>query len=217
MDMLKTDAQILLQILNIQDKDKLILIKEDTDSDGNFIIAHALRHIFQDENRGVCLVMLQNNLIHYQSVGKRLNYNLQENITTKRDRKSTAGFVNKVFGLIYVIIDNLSCLLDIGWEFKHCMHFVNMLINLNDRVNVIVSVHQATSDDQHLATAMNYISDIVVSVESLKAGRSPIVTGIINIKRNDTSVENYHFKTSEKGLRYLNRVILLRIYMLFNI
>ncbi|KAI4469139.1 metallopeptidase m28 family member [Holotrichia oblita] len=235
MDMLKTDAQILLQILNIQDKDKLILIKEDTDSDGNFIIAHALRHIFQDENRGVCLVMLQNNLIHYQSVGKRLNYNLQENITTKRAtiieplttivedigaanpkllNSDTNIVVNnfckeienqlqdlliKCSGLIYVIIDNLSCLLDIGWEFKHCMHFVNMLINLNDRVNVIVSVHQATSDDQHLATAMNYISDIVVSVESLKAGRSPIVTGIINIKRNDTSVENYHFKTSEKG------------------
>ncbi|KAK9707899.1 Elongation complex protein 6 [Popillia japonica] len=157
MNTLKTDAQILLQVLNIQEKDKLILIKEDTDSDGNFIIAHALRHILQYENNGVCLTMLQNNLIHYQTVGKRLNYNLQENITSKRAAAiesltifvedigaaepkllngDTEMVVNKLYkdienqlqdllekcsGLIYVVIDNLSCLLDIGWQLKQCI------------------------------------------------------------------------------------------------
>lgn len=237
MNTLKTDAQILLQVLNIQEKDKLILIKEDTDSDGNFIIAHALRHILQYENNGVCLTMLQNNLIHYQTVGKRLNYNLQENITSKRAAAiesltifvedigaaepkllngDTEMVVNKLYkdienqlqdllekcsGLIYVVIDNLSCLLDIGWQLKQCIFLVNMLINFNDRVNVIVSVHQASSDDQYLATTMNYISDLIVSVESLKAGRSPIVTGILSIKRSNMSIENYHFKTSEKGVK----------------
>lgn len=234
----KIDSTDLLKTLNIQDWQKIITVKEDSESDGNFLICHALKHVLEDENNGVCLITLKYDLAHYQEIGKHLDYNLVEKINSnkvtvigptssnaddggssskqpkkfktddkaefakdffKKIRKNIREMKKKQSGYIYVIVDNIDCLLDLGIPLKGCLFLINMLLNFHERVNLITGVNTTTNDGQSIATALCFISDMVITLNSLKAGS--YVSGLMIIQRLDTPPEQYQFKAAEKGVK----------------
>lgn len=239
MESLKSDSQLLLQALDIQDWERVISIREDTDADANFLITHIIKHVLQDEKRGLCLLTLQHSPAHYQHVGKRLNYNLTDTIKDGRasiidpmqwiaddigapeaDKKlltrNTEQLASNLFsniekeirdllrtktGSVYLIVDNLSILLDMGLDIRHPIHLINMLLNSDNRINIVINTHVSTSQDRSLATAMSYIGDIVINVDSLKTGKSFYVSGLIGILRMDVPNDIYQFKATDKGVK----------------
>ncbi|GJQ80146.1 hypothetical protein Trydic_g23725 [Trypoxylus dichotomus] len=126
----------------------------------------------------------------------KVTENLYKNI-----EQSLNDLLQACSGLTYIVIDDLSGLFHLGLTFKDCIFLINSLLNFDDRINLIVGTHIASNDDQHLATALSYISDIIISVDSLRAGRSNIVTGVIKIQRHDIPMEKYHFKAMDKGVK----------------
>lgn len=238
MDQPKIDSTDLLDTLNIQDWQKIITIKEDNDSDGNFLISHLLKHILQDENKGVCLITLKHDLAYYQDVSKHLNYNLVEKIGSnqvsiitpmksstseadgssskepkrlktedktdlakdffKKIRRNIREMKDRQSGYIYVIIDKMNCLLEQDIPLKGCLFLINMLLNFHERVNLIACVDTGSNDGQSIATALCFISDMVVTLNSLKPGS---FLGLMTIQKLDSPPEQYQFKSAEKGVK----------------
>ncbi|GJQ70861.1 hypothetical protein Trydic_g8807 [Trypoxylus dichotomus] len=234
----KIDSKDLLNTLNFQDWQKIITVKEDSESDGNFIICHALKHILEDDKKGVCLVTLKHDLAHYQEIGKHLDFNLVEKINSnkvtvieptpsnaddggssskpakklktddkaefakeffKKVRKNIREMKKRQSGYVYVVIDNIDCLLDLGIPLKGCLFLINMLLNFHERVNLIAGVNTSTNDGQSIATALCFISDMVITLNSLKNGSC--LSGLMIIQRLDTPAEQYQFKAAEKGVK----------------
>lgn len=71
-----------LSALKINNKDKIISIRENSGADSNFIITHLIKQIFFEKNK-ICLVSLHNSIGHYQNVGKKLGYDLNEAVKKK--------------------------------------------------------------------------------------------------------------------------------------
>lgn len=64
-----------LSALQINTKDKIISVRENSGADSNFILTHLIKQIFYEKNK-ICLVSLHNSIEHYQNVGKKLGYDL---------------------------------------------------------------------------------------------------------------------------------------------
>lgn len=66
-----------LAVLKIKPEDKIIFIRENSFADSNFIITHLLKQLLYEKSR-VCFLTLHNTLEHYQQVGKKLQYDLNQ-------------------------------------------------------------------------------------------------------------------------------------------
>lgn len=115
--------------------------------------------------------------------------------------ESLQELLQKKSGLIFLFVDDLSVLIDLGLESKHVLYLINTLINFDERLNIVVSTHVSGSMDQIVSNALSYISDVTISVESLRTGRSFYVSGIITIARNDVPLEKYQFKAMDRGVQ----------------
>lgn len=228
-----------LAALNVNQHDKIVLIKENKLADANFIVTHLMKQIFADRNNKICLVNLHNAIKHYVTVGKRLGYDLQKRIDDgyvrlvepiksisddlnthymrfiNNDSEKLIGYLFKnieseINGLIgndddinvYLIIDDLSHLLDMNAGINHILSFINTCINM-ERVSTIVNCHVASKLDELLANSLEYLADVKVEVSELKTGRSVDVTGYMSVVRPscDKASNNYHFKAYDRGIR----------------
>ncbi|XP_050299152.1 elongator complex protein 6 [Anthonomus grandis grandis] len=68
-----------LSSLNIKPEDKIIFIQENSFADSNFIITHLIKQLLYDKSRA-CVLTLHNTVEHYQNVGKKLGYDLNQAI-----------------------------------------------------------------------------------------------------------------------------------------
>ncbi|CAG9832951.1 unnamed protein product [Diabrotica balteata] len=92
-------SNAVLSALQINSRDKIISIKEKANADSNFIITHIIKQIIHEKNR-LCLVNFHNPIEHYQSIGKKLGYDLLKAVDD--------GLV-KIIEPIKDIVENIGC------------------------------------------------------------------------------------------------------------
>lgn len=86
-----------LSALQINNKDKIISVRENSGADSNFILTHLMKQFFYEKNK-ICLVSLHNSVEHYQNVGKKLGYDLGEAL--KKDELSIIDPLNDIVDCI---------------------------------------------------------------------------------------------------------------------
>lgn len=74
-----------LSSLKVKPEDKIIFVRENALADSNFIITHLIKQLLFQQCR-ICFLMMHNNFEHYQTVGKKLGYDLQQ-VVDKGDVK----------------------------------------------------------------------------------------------------------------------------------
>lgn len=229
----------LLNVLRLQNSDKVISLREKGLADASFVVSHLLKHIFTNPKDSVCLLLTHNIISHYQNVGKRLDFdllakihqgnacviNLLEKLADHiEDAESLKTFrrtlARDLFdeirtkikdlpkdGKVYVIVDDLTHLLDLGSTYKEVLVFLNSCVNLEDEVTLIVGTHDGTGHgtEAALSNAVNYMCNVEITVAPLKTGRSFDVTGVITILRmlpeDKNKAEVYHYKASDREVK----------------
>lgn len=227
-----------LMSLDIKPTDRIISIKENGNSDSNFIITHLIKQILHENNK-LCFVALHNTLGHYQTVGKRLGYDIlkkveEGSISTIEpliDLAEDIGneskyliedkeiivkslFINiknhmqqlaaSTQNHVYLIIDDISHLLDLGIDIKYIISFINCCLGLvnNEKVSIVINTHVCSKLDEIIYNNLNYVSDVVIEILPLKTGISREVTGVMNIQKlNNIQVTQFHFKAYDKGIK----------------
>ncbi|CAH0563694.1 unnamed protein product [Brassicogethes aeneus] len=103
---------------------------------------------------------------------------------------------------IYLIVDDLSHLLDLGVDIAHIISFINYCNSLVDTENVavVINTHVCNKIDEIISNTLQYVSDVHIEVASLKTGRSTDVTGVINVSR-DGGTNHYQYKTFDRGVK----------------
>uniref|UniRef100_A0A1Y1KF09 Elongator complex protein 6 n=1 Tax=Photinus pyralis TaxID=7054 RepID=A0A1Y1KF09_PHOPY len=211
------ESNPLLTAINLQPSDRIVSTFEQGLSDANFITTNLMKKIFSEDGK-ICLLILHNTIGHYHNVLKRLGHDLMQKLkdghaTTIEPLKNITDFLtsdketlvkhlflairdkmNKLLvshpnGRVYLIIDDLSHLLDLDVDVKYMTSFINYCINLvqNDRVHVIVSYHIANANDKVISNCLRYVSNLVIDISPLKTGISHDVTGIISIERRHST------------------------------
>lgn len=105
---------------------------------------------------------------------------------------------------VYLIIDDISHLLDLGIDLKFIISFINYCLSLvnNDRVSVVINTHVCGKSDEIICNNLNYVSDVVIEVLPLKTGISREVTGVMNVEKSGkTQVAQFHFKAYDRGIK----------------
>ncbi|XP_044272410.1 elongator complex protein 6-like [Tribolium madens] len=104
----------------------------------------------------------------------------------------------------YLIIDDISHLLDLGIDLKYIISFINYCLSLinDDRVSVVINTHVCSKPDEIICNNLNYVSDVVIEVLPLKTGISREVTGVMTIEKSGKAqVTQFHFKAYDKGIK----------------
>ncbi|EGG22778.1 UPF0405 family protein [Cavenderia fasciculata] len=81
---------------------KLIVLTDTLQAEGSFIIHHLLQASSKQSDSGVCLLALNQSFYHYNSVGRKLGYNLQN-----ENAKNKFSFINGMSSSPYSWIDRL--------------------------------------------------------------------------------------------------------------
>lgn len=71
-----------LSALQIKNTDRIISVRENADTDSNFILTHLMKQILYEKNK-LCLVNFHHPLEHYQNIGKKLGYDLLQAVEDK--------------------------------------------------------------------------------------------------------------------------------------
>ncbi|KAJ8979400.1 hypothetical protein NQ317_015829 [Molorchus minor] len=100
----------------------------------------------------------------------------------------------------YLMVDDLSHLLDLGVDLSVIINFVNYCVNFinNDRVSVVLNSHVSSKIDEIIANNLQYIADVHIEVSPLNTGRSTDVTGFLTVERS-TGKSRYHYKAFDRG------------------
>ncbi|KAJ8957440.1 hypothetical protein NQ318_004920 [Aromia moschata] len=102
----------------------------------------------------------------------------------------------------YLMVDDLSHLLDLGVDIGLIVNFVNYCVNLIDdeRVAVVLSSHVSSKIDEIIVNNLQYLADVHIEVSPLKTGRSTDVTGFLTVDRLSEK-NQYHFKAFDRGIK----------------
>lgn len=105
---------------------------------------------------------------------------------------------------VYLIIDDISHLLDLGIDLKYIISFINCCLGLvnNDKISVVVNTHVCGKLDEIICNNLNYVSDVVIEIFPLKTGISREVTGVMNVEKlSNVEGIQFHFKAYDKGIK----------------
>lgn len=211
---------------------RLIHIREGNLADANFVVTYILKEILSDESNSLLFVNFHNSISHYQNIGRRIHYNLNEKIAKKHVasisplehvqdlisgvsswdvyleslknsiKQTIEELSQRNEGKVFLVIDDLSHLVDLEIPYKELMYFVNFCVDLqdNDRVWLVIGSHsneEEHEDDLLMSNLISYVSDVDISISSLKTGVSQGVSGVINVNKKDCK-DIFHYKTSDK-------------------
>lgn len=214
-------------------ENRFIFIKEEHGIDTSFLVASLMQNALHLDS-GLCLLSVHNSSNHYQYIGNKLGFNLQESqesghavvvdvmksiINSLYDEadNSEINFVSKnkaqecfrkLYGIVetsviklkerhtcvYLIIDNVSDLLSLGYSAKDVISFVyycRALLFTTHGLVLVVCAHNSENDkDSNLiCNALMHAADYKIKVSGLTTGFSLNVTGRIQAERRDLCLE----------------------------
>ncbi|KAH0813427.1 hypothetical protein GEV33_009364 [Tenebrio molitor] len=158
--------------------------------DGSIRTIEPLKEIVEDIGNG------KNYLIDdKEHIVKALYTSIKQNV-----EELTSTTPNRV----YLIIDDVSHLLDLGIDLKYIISFITYCLSLvnNDKVSVVVNTHVCSKSDEIICNNLNYVSDVIIEVLPLKTGISREVTGVMSIEKSgNAQIAQFHFKAYDKGIK----------------
>lgn len=144
-----------LSALKIDIKDKIISVQENSGADSNFILTHLMKQIFYEKNK-VCLVSFHNSIEHYQLIGKKLGYDLNEALN-----KNNLSIIDPLTDIVNCIGLEESYLQDDKEGVVKTL-YLNIEKTLNDLlVNDTKLAYLIIDDLSHLADIAIEISEII--------------------------------------------------------
>lgn len=206
---------------------KLIVVKENSDIDGSFLISTLIGQRLRVPSAGIVLVCCQQTAKYYDTCGKKLGYNLAMSIGRKsvetieplRDymeldgdevlTRLTGDISTKIKTLegegkknITVVVDDLTFFTHFGCSEKGLVRLSMQLNELTRSEGTSVLVKISLSD-LHITVANNLedLADVVLTVERLKSGDFWDVDGKLLIKKVNRSGE-IPTTESERNLLY---------------
>ncbi|XP_044758326.1 uncharacterized protein LOC123316349 [Coccinella septempunctata] len=153
--------------------------------------------------------------------------NVEEEISNEDSKffENSEEFVEKLFCRIelkadeiistndnqtFLIIDDLTHLLDIGVNIECVVKFITRCCNLkSNSVSVVINNHvspyesndEILPEDNIIANSLSYISDLEIEVAPLQTGHSKDVSGVINITRPGEVITKLHYKAYDRGIK----------------
>lgn len=207
---------------------KLILVKENCDIDGSFLINSLIGQRLRVQSAGIVLVCCHQTMKYYDTCGKKLGYNLSISVGKKsveiiealRDFTTLKGddlakklldeICKKIKALesegkknITVIIDDLTFFTNLGCSEKDLIKISMELHSLAHQKDGISLMLKFGLSDMHKTLANNIedIADVTLTLERLKSGDFWDVDGKLIIKKINNSGE-FPVKESERCLLY---------------
>lgn len=225
-----------------------VFIKEEHGIDASFLVGSLMWSAIHSD-AGLCLIPLHNSSNHYQYVGNKLGFNLQESQEnghaviidviksigqafskdtgdSKIDILSKTSDLKKLYdivkdsvtklkeqhGCVYLVIDNISDLLSIGYSAKDIilfLYYCRTLLFTIHGLTLVVCAHNSENDkDTNLiCNAMMHIAEYKIKVSGLATGFSPNVTGRIETARRDVYLEywvekkEFQFKVTDRQIK----------------
>lgn len=199
-----------LGIDKVDTSGQILLIDEQHNSNANFIL-HAIVSHCRSENYITCFVLFHNTFAHYHNVGMKLGYNLRkflnETVRIIEPLKMIASSMDKDLGLdlmkklahsireqcintkkerddqkIFVIIDDLSHLLDVGLTLEEVWLFLRYLrtfINEEPLMTLVILCHTFKDNclPNLLEKGLRHFAQLAVTVQPLGAGKATNVSG----------------------------------------
>lgn len=115
---------------------------------------------------------------------------------------------------VFIIVDDLSHLLDFGVPLRDVasfLHYLRTLLTLFSKVSLVVLTHLVEDDEYDTLMAnINHTADVIVNTTILKTGHSSDVSGVMEVreKQSDKQTINsqnnsnmYHFKLLDRQVK----------------
>ncbi|CAG9767187.1 unnamed protein product [Ceutorhynchus assimilis] len=221
-----------LAALKINPEDQIIFIKENSFADSNFVITHLFKQLVYDKSNICFLTLhntfdhyqnvgkkLGYDLKQVVEKGQLKIIDPLKELVDAIDLEDSSAqqiirclfdciqtqinnFLISKESLVYLIIDDLSHLLDLGIDVPSVINFTNVCLNLTSDKNVctIINSHVGSKSDLLVANNIQYVCDVCVSVSPLKTGQSADITGSMLVQRGSQQ-NKFHYKAFDKGIK----------------
>lgn len=186
---------------------KFILINENVDIDGSFLISTLIGQRIRLQSAGIILVCCQQNSKYYEACGRKLGYNLSMSVNKKclfalePLRNATDGNILqktfediaeklKIFETdgkknVTIIVDDLSFFTYLGTTESQLIEFGMNLQHLTEQNNGLSTLIKIGLNEifPHLSNNLEDFADVVLSLEKLKSGDFKEVDGKLHIRK----------------------------------
>jgi hypothetical protein len=202
---------LLVSACGFTETKRFIVIKEQRDIDGSFLISSLIGQRMRQQNAGIILACCHQTMNYYDTCGKKLGYNLNMSITKKclhviEPLRSMVmalrcdelmdellkGILQKFKLLqgdgkrnITVIIDDLQVFINLGCSESDLIKFVIKLNTLTQETDGLSLVIKIGLSDLYfnLINVIEDYADVAITVEKLKSGEFFDVDGKLTIRK----------------------------------
>lgn len=219
---------LLVSACGFTESRKFIIVNENADVDGSFVISSVIGQRLRQQSSGIVLVCCCQSLKFYEACGRKLGYNLSMSVSKKsllpiealRDvnNSSSASILDDLYEEIHkkvkdlqsngmknisIIIDDLTFFMNFTCSEKQLIALgmkLHKLANDNECLSLIMKIGLADLH-QYVTNNLEDLADITVTIEKLKSGDFRDVDGKLVIKK--TKIENgISIIESERNLLY---------------
>lgn len=191
---------------------KFIIIKENHDIEGSFLISSLIGQRLRQQNAGIVLVCCHQTFKYYDTCGKKLGYNLSMSVGKNvlqiieplREMATLDGveLMDRVYNeisekltilekegknSITVVIDDLSLFTNFGCSESDLIKIgirLHQLTKQKDGLSIVLKI--GLSDiHQHLSNNIEDFADVALTIERLKSGDFWDVDGKLTIKKTN--------------------------------
>lgn len=200
-------ATSILSACNLTENINYVLIKENADVDGSFLISSLIGQRLKQPNSAVILVAAHQTFDHYNACGMKLGYNLNTSLSKdnlhviepmriilnenelrlytlfKNIKAIVAAFVLNEKPNVTIFLDDLHFFTNFGATENEMIKFAHQLNILNKQQQVLIVLKINLSDlYSYVASNIEDIADVVIDIEKLKSGKFREVDGKLIIK-----------------------------------
>jgi hypothetical protein len=201
---------LLISACGFTEPRKFIVINENADVDGSFVISSLIGQRLRLQNSAIILICCSQSLKYYETCGRKLGYNLSMSVNKKtflaieplRDitqfsssdslDRLYAEICDKIVALksngirnISIIVDDLTFFTNLACTEKQLISFGLRLYDLahaHDELSLILKLGLADLH-QHLSNNLEELVDVSIGIEKLKSGDFWDVDGKLVIKK----------------------------------
>lgn len=208
---------------------KFIIVNENADVDGSFVISTLIGQRLRQQNSGIVLVCCCQSIKFYEACGRKLGFNLSMSVNKKsllpieplRDAINFSPTLildhlyeeicEKVMLLksngaknISIIIDDLTFFTNLTCTEKELIILgikLHDLANSHEQASLIIKIGLADLH-QHLTNNLEDFADVSITIEKLKSGDFWDVDGKLLIKKVKSNEDGFSLIESERNLLY---------------
>lgn len=219
---------LLVSACGFTEQRKFIIVNENADVDGSFVISSVIGQRLRQQSSGIVLVCCCQSLKFYEACGRKLGYNLSMSVSKRsllpievlRDVKNSSitSMLDDLYEEIHEKVTNLQSngLKNISIIIDDLTYFTNLTCSEKQLIALGMKLHKLANDNEHLSLIMKIgladlhqhvtnnledLADVTVTIEKLKSGDFRDVDGKLVIKKMK-SENGISTVESERNLLY---------------